>query len=395
MNKKELLSWVLSALLLVSCGTDKTESASSVQASQYILAISIPSRGLYPFHLVSDLESGTVDVNASQVIPDIPNNVLVTTKPGFIFLNSKEKLTKYSVDSKGTLTAAGSVANTGLLGGPISVFLDEERLFISTSPRQVQDSLFVYQIINTKDMTEEKRGEIHLQVKPGTMASPSMYILKEGKVLVPYIQADAQNHAYGRAHIAIFNANDMAFEKTISTDKTACLGYSIVSSHAFTENGDLYITSSNSNYWGANESLPSGIVRIRAGHDTFDDTYFLNLSTRLNGNHTGGIVYAGHNKVIMQVFDSSLIKAYRDYQNGFVIRYYEVDLLTQLVRKLDIPLSKYPRRAMERLPNGKVAIAINAENGENAFYIYDGKTKLVKKGLVYSNAEYLSGWMAF
>lgn len=395
MKKSTFLLGMLSSLLLFSCGVRESGAVIYNSEPHYILSLSLPAQRYYPYHIISDTETGTAAIDEAQQIPNTPNSVLVTSERGFIFLNSKEKMTKYSVDAHGTLKPQGSVLNTGLLGGPISVFLDKNRLLVSTAPRQVQDSLFDYQIINTKDMKEERRGKIYLPVTPGSMASPSSYILKEGKVLVPYIHADEHNHAYGRANVAIFNAKDITYEKTISTNKTACLAYSVVSSHAFTENGDLYLISSNSNYWGGNESLPSGIVRIKAGQTEFDNSYFLNLTSKLNGNHSGGMVYAGGNKVVVQIFESSLITTYRDYQNGFVISYYEIDLHTQSVKKLNIPLSKYPRRAIERLKDDKVAIVVNAENGENAFYIYNSRNGVVKKGLVYQNTEYLSGLMAF
>ncbi|SDG22746.1 protein of unknown function [Dyadobacter soli] len=390
-QKSGLLAGSLITLLTFSYGPERDRTSES----HYILALSQPAQGYYPFQIVSDLETGEADIRDAKQVPDVPNNVLVAARPGYVFLNSEEKMTRYSVAADQSLKAEGSVPNTGLLGGPISAFLDDNRLLVSTAPRQVSDSLFDYQIINTADMTEERRGKIRLDVMPGSMASPSMYIVRGDKVLVPYIHADDQNHAYPKANLAIFNAKDMVLEKTISTEKTACLGYSVVSSHAFTDNGDLYLISSNSHYWGANESLPSGIVRMKSGETEFDSTYFFNLTAQLNGNHSGGMIHAGGDKVIVQVFENNLIKAYRDYQHGYVISYYEADLKNQSLRKLDIPLSKYPRRALERLKNGKVAIAVNAGNSENAFYIYDGRTGQVKKGLVYRNAEFLSGVIAF
>ncbi|WP_192579191.1 DUF4374 domain-containing protein [Dyadobacter aurulentus] len=391
---KALFIGFMSGLAVTSCGPQNTGDQVAKE-SRYIVALSLPSQGIYPYHVISDLESGTADISGSQQITNIPNNVLVTSKPGFVFVNSKDKMTKYSVDASGNFKPEGAVPNTGLLGGPISAFLDENRLLVSTAPRQEADSFFTYQIINAAEMTVERSDSIRLQINAGSVASPSMYIVKEGKVLVPYIHADGDNHAHSIANVAVYDAKNMTYEKTISTDKTACLGYSVVSSHAFTENGDLYLISSNSNYWGANESLPSGIVRIKSGQTEFDDSYFLNLTSKLNGNHSGGMIYAGNGKVIVQVFESGLIKAYRDYQHGFVISYYEADLLSQSLKKLHIPLSKYPRRALERLKNGKVAIAINAENGENACYIYDRATGSAKKGLIYQNAEFVSGVVAF
>jgi hypothetical protein len=386
---------LLGVFCIFSCYSGSNKSSEIGGNSRYLVALRVQNEKYYPYHVLSVVDSGEADISEARSIENSPYNVLVTTKPGIVFLNSRESLTKYSVDSCGMLKAEGAVSNTGLLGGPISAFLDDRRLLVSTSPRQVEDSLFIYQIIDIESMREESRGHIILPVGPDSLAAPSIYIEKEGKVLVPYFITDKDGRSGSKALLAVYDAENMDYEGAIYTDKTACLGYSVVSSHAFTENGDLYLASSNSNFWGANESMPSGIVCIRAGATEFDDDYFLNLTSKLGGNHTGGMIYAGRNKVIVQVFESKLIKAYADYQHGFVISYYEVDLLTGNLKKLDIPLAKYPRHALARLEDGRVAIAVNAQNGENAFFIYDSSDGQVRKGLSYRNADEIIGLMTF
>lgn len=391
------IALLVSGGVFIACKDDdnSTPEPPAEKAYKYIVSLSLPAQESYPFHILDDLETGTADIEKSQEIAGLPDNVLVTTQPGFVYLNSPQKLTKYSVDKNGILKDEGSVPNTGISGGPVYTFLDNTRLMVSTGPRQTTDSVFTYQIINTTTMTEEKKGTIKLPINKGATAIPSNYIVKEGKIYVPYIHSNDKYVSFDKAPIAIFNATTQAYEKTIYTDKTASLGYSIINSHGFTENGDLYLVSCNSDYWAANEAMPSGIVRIKAGTSEFDNSYFLNMTLKLGGSHTGGMVYAGNSKAIVQVFDSNLIKAYKDYQTGFVIQYYEVDLVTQAIRKLDIPLSKYPRRALERMKNGKVAIMANTQSAGNAIYVYNSANGEVKKGLEYKGAEFMSGFMSF
>src|SRR5690606_24549739 len=252
-----------------------------------------------------------------------------------------------------------------------------------------------YQIINTTDMTEESNGTITLPTDENSLSIPSAYILRDGKIYVPYLHTNEDYEAYDEAPVAIFNAATMEYEKTIYTENAAALGFSVVSSHGLAENGDLYITACNSNYWAVNESIPSGIVRINAGETEFDDTYFFNLSEKFNGNHTGGMLYVGNNKAIVQVFRSDLIDEYGDYQGDFVIEYHVVDLITEETTQLDIPLSKYPRKAMVLLENGKAVIVGNTKSEGNNLYIYDPATGNVSKGLTYEGAEFINAFMSY
>lgn len=396
--KKPLFKLGLAFTLLLSisaCKKDgETKPVETDDSYKYLLALSLPTIDSYPFHLLKEVESGTANISESQEIPDLPDNVPVAGKDGFLYLNSAEKLTKYEVGADGILKSLGSVPNTGISGGPVSTFIGDNRLLVSTGPRQAAISTFNYQIINTESMSVASSGTITLPIDEGSMAIPSIYIHRDGKVFVPYLHTNTDYESYDRAPVAIFNAATMAYEKTIYTDKAAGLGYSIVSSHAIAENGDLYIIACNSDYWALNENIPSGIVRIKSGQTEFDD-YFFNISEKVGGNHTGGMIYAGNNKAVVQVFRSDLVNTFRDYQNGFVLEYYVVDLATKSVQKLDIPLTKWPRRTLGLLENGKVAIVGNTETEGNNIYIYDPATNVVTKGLSYVGTETISTFMPF
>ncbi len=398
------LGLIMLVFAFASCSSDDNtdttpengENSEETESFQYLLALSLPTIESYPFHVLKNVDEGSADIADSQEIPDLPANVPVAGKDGYVYLNSPEKLTKYEVDENGILKDLGSVPNTGISGGPVSEFLSENRLLVSTGPRPASDGVINYQIINTETMTEESKGTFTLPINENAIASPSEYVLRDGKIFVPYYHADAESsESFDRAPVAIFNASSLAYEKTIYTEKAAGLAFSIVSSHGITENGDLYITACNTNYWGINESIPSGIVKIKSGEDEFDDSYFFNLTEKFGGNHTGGMVYAGNNKAIVQVFRSDLISQYSDYQGSFVIEYYVIDLVAKTTEKLDIPLCKYPRRAIEIIDDGKVAIVGNTESEGNTIYIYDVATNSITKGLEYKGTEFIETFLPF
>lgn len=401
MNTKVISLGVLFIIVLslFSCSSDddtpNTVEEDPKKDYKFLLALALPATDLYPFHIIDDVETGNANILDAQEIPNLPYNVVINGKDGYIYLNSETKLTKYEVNEDGILTPLGSVPNTGISGGPVSEFLSDNRLLVSTGARAADGGVFNYQIINTTDMTEETAGTITLPINEGDKSAPSLYILKDNKIYVPFYHADANWGAFNQASIAIYNAETMAYEKVITTDKAAGVGFSVVSSHAIVENGDLYLTSTNTDYWGANESIPSGIVRIKAGASDFDDTYFFNLSEKFGGNHTAGMAYAGNNKAVVQVFRSDLITEYKDYQGSYVIEYHAIDLITKETTKLNLPLSKYPRRTVRSIGNGKVAIVGNTETEGNNIYIYDAATNAVTKGLSYTGTDAIQGFLPF
>lgn len=361
---------------------------------KYLLGLELPSVDLFPLHTLDNIESGTASIEDAQEIPGIPSSVPVIGKDGYLYLNSTEKLTKYEVGDDGILVDLGSTVNTGISGGPVSTFLSDDRLLVSTGTRAAVGGTFSYQIINTETMTEESSGSITLPIyESDSRASPSLFIPKDGKIYVPFFHNSNDWAGYDFASVAIYDATTLAFEKEITTDKASGVGYSVISSHFLLE-GDLYFISANTNFWGANESIPSGLTRIKSGEDEFDDEYFLDLSAKVNDNHTGGMAYAENNKVVFQVFRSDLITVYGDYSESFTIEYYVVDLITEEVTQLDIPLCKYPRDMIESIGDGKVAITANTEDG-NFIYIYDSATNAVSKGLEYTGTETISSIIIF
>ncbi|MDW7691679.1 DUF4374 domain-containing protein [Flammeovirgaceae bacterium SG7u.111] len=389
------LALVFSIVFISSCSDDDSPMLPSDDENySYLVAPALESADLYPMHPVTTLQSGSASIYDAQEIPDAPWNVLVNGKDGFVYLNYDGVLSKYSVDGQGVLKSEGAILGLGISGGPLSAFTNDTEMLVSTGMRANETGVFSYQVIDTDGMTELSTGNFTVQLGSGERASLSGYIYKDGKIFVPYIHYDAKWSSLPFAPLQVYDAATLQLEKTIKDDRTAGLGLSVVSSHGIDESGNLYLISCPSNYWGANESLPSGLLRINAGEDDFDSNYFLDLSSKFNGNHTAGFLYVGNNKAIVQVFRSDLIEEYSDYQWDFNIEYYVVDVVSGETEKLNIPLAMYPRNAMTITRDGKGAIAATTANG-SAMYIYDATTGTLSTGLTYSDVDYIEGVVSF
>ena len=93
-----------------------------------------------------------------------------------------------------------------------------------------------------------------------------------------------------------------------------------------------------------------------------------------------GIWYIGHGKAIIKCDVPQLIKNWDDYDEYAYI-YYEVDLNTRSLSKINIPLDRGWYLDNVLVENGLVYIANKAESNENYIWIYNPENKTTTKGL--------------
>ena len=379
---------------------DQTEDPISSDEAGVLLSVDLDAQGLYPFHVIKDAELGTADIADAQELLNSDGAILVAIKDGFIYINdyTGETFKKLQVNDNGALVELGAVPNIGTNGNPLHTFLDENRVLITSKQTFPGDGVYSYQIINTSNMTEESSGEFNLPIQGDSNASfsymyASEYVYFEGNVYVPFVEADdADNALYDNAYVAVYDAATMAYIKKINTSNTASVCNGFNPSYAISESGDLYLASSNTNIYGVNESVPSGITRIKSGTTDFDTTFFFDI-TAATGSHSLGMVYLGNNKAIVQVFNSDLIDT-----SDYYVEYYIADLADASMSKLEIPASQGGyyggRRSMDLLSNGKAVIVSNNDT-ESALYVYDPINNEVNKGTVYTGADAIVGLKAF
>ncbi|WP_281615733.1 DUF4374 domain-containing protein [Flammeovirga sp. SubArs3] len=403
---KLIFTFFFLSIALIGCETTETveevienedeETVEDELSARVLLSLDLEAQGLYPLHVVDDAESGSADIEEAQELMKSDGAVLVTNKDGYTYVNdyTGETFKKLKVNDEGVLEDMGEIPNLGTNGNPLFTFLDDNRILLTSKQLWPVDGVYSYQIINVSTMSEETSGTITLPINADADAGYSYmwannYVFFEGKVYIPYVEAGESDGAiYDEAQVAVYNAETMEYEKKITSSKTASVCNGFNPSYGVSESGDLYLCSSNTALYAGNESVPSGIVRIKAGTSEFDDSYFLDI-TEATGFHTLGMQYLGNNKAIVQVFNSDVWD-----NSDYYVEYVLVDLETKSVESLDIPASRGgyygARRSMGLLANGKGVILTNHEDG-NSLYIYEPSTGKVFEGLNYTGAEAIVG----
>jgi hypothetical protein len=404
LNKLTLLSLV--CILFAACNdnentTSQTIDTDKITQTGVILNVDLDDQGLYPFHVIENAEEGSADIANSQELLASDGAITVTSKDGAIYINeyTGSIFSKLEVSESGALVNLGGLPNLGTNGNPLHTFLDDNRILLTSMQSYPEDGVYSYQIINTVDMTEESKGTFAIPVNEGNdvnyaQSFANQYISFEGHIYIPFVETDGDwAHLHNKAFVALFDATTMAFVKKIETPFTACLASGFNPSYAVSEAGDLYIASSNTNAYGGNEELPSGVVRIKAGTTDFDTDYFFDV-TDITGSHSLGMLYLGNNKAVVQVLNAEALNAEEDYY----VEYHLADLATKTMQKLDIPTSRGGyyglRRSMDVLGNGNAVILSNHAEG-NGLFIYNPTTNAVTPGTVYEGADAIVGVKAF
>ena len=132
-------------------------------------------------------------------------------------------------------------------------------------------------------------------------------------------------------------------------------------------------------------------MRVKKDATQIDDTYFLNVTEKVNGNSlTGPLVYLGNNKVLAQVVREDLVVD-GDYwgvlSDVYQNEWYAIDLAAQTATKLDVPLSRGNGDGNPiKTTDGLGAFVVNSADG-NFIYTYNPATGETKKGIEYIGAN--------
>lgn len=161
--------------------------------------------------------------------------------------------------------------------------------------------------------------------------------------------------------------------------------------HSFTdEKGDFYFIACPGIAAGNTPDKPTGIFRIKNGEDRIDPDYCFNISTSPIQNHGYGLWYIGQGKAIVRTERKDLFTGMKDHYKVPHFDFYEVDLATQVSTRLALPLDKGTFRQCILVENGLVYITINSQTEGNYIWIFNPKTKSLKKGLKFSdNTDYI------
>lgn len=175
----------------------------------------------------------------------------------------------------------------------------------------------------------------------------------------------------------------MTLEKTIEDPRSTYPGnVNTAQQNTFEdENGNFYFLSCPGIVRGANPSQPTAIYRMKAGEQALDSSYFFNISASPIHNHGYGLWYIGNNEAIIRTERKDLFSTFEEHYKVAHIEYYVVNLLTQAVQKLELPLDRGSSRTCVLAEGNQVYIAINDGKGGNDIWIYHQSDRSLTKGL--------------
>ncbi len=147
------------------------------------------------------------------------------------------------------------------------------------------------------------------------------------------------------------------------------------------EKADFYFLSCPGIVRGANPDQPTAIYRIKASESQLDTSYFFNISASPIQNHAYGLWYLGGSKALIRSERKDLFKNYKEHYLVPHIEYYQIDLQTRQVHRLDLPLDRGSSRTCVLVEGDQAFITINDGKGNNDVWVYSWKNQSLKKGL--------------
>ena len=188
--------------------------------------------------------------------------------------------------------------------------------------------------------------------------------------------------------VAIFDDQTLATKRLIHTDKISYAAGRNKSQYYQmiwqTDGGDVYIFSPSYAKTMADArqrtALPAGVMRIKAGAETFDDTYYVNFEALSDGLSFMRTWYVGGSKFLMLMYDTPLAPGQTMVANRLAIFDAESATLNYVT---GLP-SKDLITSFGNAPyseDGKVYVAVTTSDSYPAIYVIDTESAEATKGL--------------
>lgn len=186
--------------------------------------------------------------------------------------------------------------------------------------------------------------------------------------------------------VAIFDDATLTSKKLIRTDKIsyACgrnksQYYQMIWA---ADNGDVYVFSPSYAKTMADPrqqtTLPAGVVRIKAGEEEFDPTYYVNIEEKSNGRAFLRSWHITEDYFLLLMYDSPLAAGATFTANQLAIFKAETGELTE-VEGLPENISGFGNAPY--CENGKAYIAVTTTDSYPAIYVVDAKSAKALKGV--------------
>ncbi|MFZ4861358.1 hypothetical protein ACL9RF_04170 [Sphingobacterium sp. Mn56C] len=392
-------------LSFTGCSKDKgsnIDSETITGESVFAVGAEILSpAGSYLFE-TSNLTTGAISFlgNGANVTTQTPNFMSFIYGDGFYYayINNTNTLSQYAYkNQKLELVKAipFTLENSFRFG---HCWVDANNLLIYSLSGD-------YKVVDVRSMTIHKQGKITAPAKAGFSAPYiGFMVVKDNKCYVsfgyPYLEKVASqkfpgktNSLSGTANFAVYDYPAMDNVVYSEDSRSSWAGNERNGVlKTFVYNDDLYAITATIELSGGNWDKPTGLYRFKKGSKKLDEGYFLNISEKLNGDNTFGGAYAGNGKLVVRRIRQELVKEWANYGFANVQEYHVVDLATEKVTKLDIPLSKSLSTApnvLADLTTNTVYFGVNTKDLDGNFniYQYNSNSNTVKRGVKINNVD--------
>ena len=383
-----LLTSATLSLFLYSC-SQQPETSNMLAGKNYSMYI-LGKDGKEYIVETNSLDSGKILPEQQGALLDakaMDRDIIVKDGSYYHLNRKKAELSKYNVQND-SLHSLASI--------PLKDFSIENYLWVG------KDSLLLtgldikgfkqakYVLIETGKMDLLSSGSLAIPQPSGKLTSMSIGFveLRKNHLFVGYTyhqQLSSSNYTTSDttyiAELGYPQMNLLKIDK--DTRSTYPGGINTVQSYSFNdEHNNYYFMSCPGIALGNRPDLPSGIFRIKAGDESLDKDYFINISSSLINNHAYGMWYIGNNKAIIRSERKDLFKGLGDHYSTAHFEFYLIDLAAaRVIKKLNLPLDKGTRRECIIVKDNMAYIAVNSSTQGNFIWIYNPKTDDLKKGL--------------
>ena len=282
---KNLSALLLLSAVVFSCSDDDSAGTdpNNIPGSKYALSFSTTDYDQYiwQFDSISQLMSGNINmvgrgIEQPGAIVPVSNTLLALTAEdegsASYYLNSNSQLT---VDNR--LAIPDSYAYGVTDDGKVAI------VAASWDGTSTNNEILIY---DPATVSISVRKFDNYGLADGYFDWPTGVAVSGNRLYVStFIRNADWNLRQSTAQLRVYEYPSLNYINTIEDTRTTAIGqYYTNTGMIQTESGDIYTFSSNSRMAGYTPTTsPSGILRVKKGQSTFDSSYFLNISTALNG----------------------------------------------------------------------------------------------------------------
>lgn len=367
-----LLLGSLILLLLAACVSPGSKESFSPKYALYLLN----EDGSNSFYLKDSLQ----DQGKTQEI-SVPNadftREYIQKDGNFYHVNERtDYLVHYQLNNLNKLTAVDSIQ---LKDGYLENYLwksASDTLLLFTVEKKTTDKSRMY-VLDTKNfkLIREQLLPLPAAIADFDLLNIGVVDIVSDRLWIAYSYSKyLEDKDYTTSDTMYYATLDYATLEVLDLQKDTRSSYpgglnTVQSYSGRDENGDFYFMSCPGIALGNNQSQPTAIFRKKNGQVRVDTDYILNISKAIN-NHAYGFWYIGGHKAIIRSEQKDKYTDFSNHHSTYQFEYYVVDLISQRLQKLDLPLDKGTRKENVLIQGDNVYFGIDSEDQQHQIWAY-------------------------